>query len=407
MMTRRVDPALVRGLTSPRLSRRGMLAGLGGAGLAAALSGCSIEGTRGSGDGGGTDWTEWWASKKKHGSMTFANWPLYIDQDDSGKSESVAKFTKATGIKVSYKEVIQGNDSFYAKIAPLLKAKQSTGYDIIVITNGWYLTELINNGWLAQLDHTAMPNFYEYGSRSVLNPAYDPSALHTAVWQTGFTGLAYTSKYVKEPITSFTDLLRPELKGKIGMMTDLSELGSAGLLALGIDPVKSTHADWSKARAWLEKVQPSVAKYYDQGYTDALQNGDIWVSQAWSGDIYQLQSGGHKEIKFVTPKEGQMVWHDNMCIPITAANPVDALAWMNYYYQPEPAGLVEDYVNYVCPVPAAKAYIRDVLKDPKVANSPLIFPTAAMEAKSKEFYVYTDYDDYQAWTKTFSPLVQS
>jgi len=405
------DPALLRGLTQSRISRRGLIRAGGALGGAAAISAllaaCSIPGS----DQGGAaaseiDWTSWWAGKKKAGTLNFANWPLYIDQDDKGNSQSLALFTKATGIEVNYKEVIQDIPGFYAKVAPLLRGKQSTGYDLMVITNGWELTEMIQNGWLAQLDHSQLPNFAKYADPSIMFPSFDPGNLHSAVWQTGFTGLAYNEK-LTGPITSFADLLDPKYKGKIGMLSDNTEYGNAALLAIGVDPNKSTRDDWKKAYDWLKKLEPNVAKFYDQGYTDALQNGDIWISQCYSGDIFQVQAGGHPEIKYVTPKEGQVMWHDNMCIPITADHPVDALAWMNFYYTPEIAGLVADYVNYVCPVPAARDYILNTIGDPDVANSPLVFPNAETLAKSHEYYVYKDYADYQAWNKLFNPIAQS
>ncbi|GAA4157560.1 spermidine/putrescine ABC transporter substrate-binding protein [Gryllotalpicola daejeonensis] len=405
------DAALLRGLTQSRLTRRGLFRAGGAIGGAAALSSllaaCSIPGANQSAAGADEiDWAQWWAGKKKAGTLNFANWPLYIDQDDKGNSESLARFTKATGIKVNYKEVIEDIPSFYAKVAPLLRGKQSTGYDLMVITNGWNLTEMISNGWLAQLDHSQLPNFAKYADPSIMFPSFDPGNLHSAVWQTGFTGLAYNEK-LTGPITSFDDLLDPKFKGKIGMLSDNVEYGNAALLAIGVDPNHSTRADWKKALAWLEKLQPNVAKFYDQGYTDALQNGDIWISQCYSGDIFQVQAGGHPEIKYVTPKEGQVMWHDNMCIPITAEHPVDALMWMNFYYTPEIAGLVADYVNYVSPVPAAREYILNTIDDADVANSPLVFPNAETLAQSHEYYVYKDYADFQAWNKLFDPISQS
>ena len=42
---------------------------------------------------------------------------------------------RQTGIQVNYTEPINDNVPFYAKIRPSLQAKQSTGYDIIVMTN--------------------------------------------------------------------------------------------------------------------------------------------------------------------------------------------------------------------------------------------------------------------------------
>jgi spermidine/putrescine transport system substrate-binding protein len=404
------DPALIRGLTEARLSRRALLRGIGAAGGAFALStllaACGIQGSIAADSAEKIDWTKYWASQKKTGLLDFANWPLYIDESH-GKSPSLELFTKATGIQVNYQPVIQDNAPFYATISPELRAHEATGYDIVVMTNGWELTEMIDNGFVVELDHSRLPNFAKYAAASVTSPNYDPGNRHSVVWQTGMTGIAYNTKLIDREITSFEDLLDPAFSGHVGMMNDNTELGSAALLALGITPATSTPADWKRAAAWLKKQQPLVAGYYDQSYINKLENGDTWITQAWSGDVFQAIAGGNKHLKFVTPKEGQMIWHDNMMIPRQAAHPVDALEWMNFYYTPKIAALVEDWVNYVCPVPLAKPYIASVLKDPDVANSPLVFPDAAADKASNEFYVYKNYDEFELWNDTFNPIIES
>ena len=405
-----LSPALYRGLTESRISRRGLLRGaIGGAGLLTAgalLSGCGIKGSAGSAAANDVDWAAYWAGQKKQGQLNFANWPLYIDQD-KGKSASLEKFSKATGINVNYQPVIQGNDSFYATIAPQLRAHQDIGFDLVVMTNGYQLTEMVNNGFLTALDHKQLPNFAKNAADNVRSPNYDPGNKYSVVWQSGMTGIAYNTKFIDREITSFDDLNDPAFKGRVGMMNDNTELGSAALLKLGIDPAKSTPADWQKAAAWLETQRPNVAGYYDQSYIKYLENGDTWISQAWSGDIFQAQQSGYPHIKFVTPKEGQMIWHDNLLIPRQAAHPVDALEWMNFYYTPDIAGIVEDWVNYVCPVPGAQAYINGELGDDVVANSPLVFPNAAMDKVTHDFYVFNTYDEFQQWNDIFNPIIQS
>jgi spermidine/putrescine transport system substrate-binding protein len=397
-------------MSGSRLSRRSLLRGaMGGAGLAGAgslLAACGIKGSVAAASQEKVDWVSYWSKQKRRGVLDFANWPLYIDQDH-GKSQSLELFTKATGIKVDYQAVIQNNAPFYATVSPELRAHEATGYDIVVMTNGWELTEMIDNGFLIELDHSKLPNFAKYASPAVKNPNYDPGNRYTAVWQTGFTGIAYNSKLITRPITSLDDLMDPAFKGHVGMMNDNTEIGSAALLKLGIDPATSTPGDWRRAAAWLRRQRPLVSGYYDQSYIQYLENGDTWISQAWSGDIFQANQSGYPHLKFVTPKEGQMIWHDNMMIPRQAAHPLDALAWMNFYYTPEIAGIVEDWVNYVCPVPGAKAYIADTLKDPTVANSPLVFPSPSVDRESHNYYVFRDYDEYEEWNNIFNPIIES
>ncbi len=410
-----IDAALARGLTRERLSRAQFVrrAGAGAAALSLGglLSACGVGGTKKTAtqttaDSVGT--AGWWAKQSKAGMLDFANWPLYIDTDH-GKHPSLSQFTKKTGITVNYKEVIQDNKPFYAKISPSLQAGQGTGYDLIVMTNGWQLTELINHGWLIRLDLNRVPNFTKYASPLVKNPSYDPANAYTVAWQSGFTGIAYNPKLTGREITSIKDLWDPAFKGHVGMMSDNTELGAAGMLYLGIDQVTSTPDDWRKAATVLKKQRQDglVRQYYDQSYIKALENGDTWITQAWSGDIFQANASGYPHLKFVVPKEGAMFWTDNMMIPLGAKHPVDALEWMNFYYEPKVAAEVEDWVNYVCPVPAARQVIAKQIDDPDVAGSPLVFPTAAMRAKAREYYTFKNYDEFSTWNSIFDPIIQS
>ena len=100
-----------------------------------------------------------------------------------------------------------------------------------------------------------------------------------------------------------------------------------------------------------------------------------------------------------------MHWTDNMMIPMHASHPVDALAWMNFYYQPKIAAEVADWVNYITPVPDAKQILMK--SDPSVGKSPLVFPTSQMKAAAHEYYVFQNYNEYNTWNGVFNPIIQS
>src|SRR5581483_5541462 len=148
-----LSPDLLRGLTQPRMSRRNLLKLGGLAALGLPLAACSISGT-----GGGSklglqaarqEIEKFWAAQRKTGQLNFDNWPLYIDVGKKASQHpSLDLFTKQTGIKVKYGEDINEDDTYYGKIAPVLAQGQGTGWDLMVITNGIYLDDLIVRDFL-------------------------------------------------------------------------------------------------------------------------------------------------------------------------------------------------------------------------------------------------------------------
>jgi spermidine/putrescine transport system substrate-binding protein len=416
-----LPPDLLRGLTQPRVSRRRMLQ-LGGLGaLGMALAGCSIAGAPKSELGLNAarhQIAKFWAEHKKPtGQLNFANWPLYIDVNDKNKSDhpSIDLFTKQTGIKVKYNEVIQQVDTYFGKIQPELASNQGTGYDLMVITNGVYLDKLIELDYLVPLDQDAMVNFYANASNLAKNPSYDRGNVYTMPWQSGMTGIAYNVKKLGRKVTSWQDLQDPSLRGKIGMFGDTEDMPACALLAIGVNPETSTEKDWHEAAKWLKKQQPLVRKYYEQDYIDPLSKGDILVTMAWSGDIFQANASG-ADLAFVVPKEGAVIWSDNMCIPAHAQHPRDAMTYMDFVYKPEIAAMIADYVNYITPVATAQqVFLKDAAeatnKDDKayyqgLATSPLIFPSEADFAKLHRYRVLTKAEE-EVWNSIFEPIYQS
>lgn len=421
----RIDAALLRGLTQPRLTRRAMLraagAGAGVAGVSALLAACGVSGTNQENENKAPT-PGFWDSQKKAGLLNFANWPLYMDVEKVGGKEThptLDQFTKETGIKVNYKEVIESNDTFLGKILPSLRAGQDTGWDLIVITNGPPLSRLLRQKFLIELDQSKLPNFSKNAGAAFKERDYDPGNKYTIPWQGGMTGIAYNPKFTKREITSFEDLFDPKFKGKIGMFGDVNDAPNLTLAGLGIDPAKSTEADWKRAAAKLTEQRDKglVRKYFDNsGEAQALASGDVWVSMAYSGDVFQLNAEkGREELKFIVPKEGAMLWTDNMCIPVKAQHPLDAITYMDYVYRPEVAGALAAYITYVTPVPAAKQAIEaeaakasgeDKASLEDAAKSPFVFPKESDLANTHSYRELTP-EEEKTWNRLFQPIFQS
>ncbi len=428
------DPAVWRGLTEPRISRRQLLAsagaGAGALGLSGFLAACGVKGATSTTSSstptaGAAGSAAWWSKQKLHHTVNFANWPYYIDVL-KGKHPSLDHFTQKTGIKVTYTEPISDNLPFYAKIRPSLQAKQYTGFDVIVMTNNSPpLGYLIEFGWLTPLDRSMMVNFNKYAGPLIKNPSWDPGNKYTMAWQSGWTAIGYNSSAVKNPGASVDILFDKKYAGKVGMMNDPQELGSVGLLAIGVDPATSTESDWAKAAKKLQQQKSDgiVRSYYDQSYINHLKNGDTIVTQAWSGDIFQADlNSKYRDLKLLIPTEGGMSWTDNMCIPMYAQNPKDAMAVMDFYYDPQVQAVVEYYDDYVCPVPQAKnvllnptGWAKTALHDMKpeiglptstTADAPTVFPTEQYIKNSRPYYQYKSQEELNAWNNLFLPITQ-
>ncbi len=125
-----------------------------------------------------------------------------------------------------------------------------------------------------------------------------------------------------------------------------------------------------------------IRRFTGNDYTKDLVSGDVLACQAYSGDVIQLQAD-NPDIRFVVPEEGAELWSDSLMIPNRARHKASAERLIDYYYQPEVAAELAAWVNYVCPVPAAKEVLAaDPDKDTAaLADNPLIFPDETMRSR--------------------------
>jgi spermidine/putrescine transport system substrate-binding protein len=317
--------------------------------------------------------------------ITFSNWPLYIDVNEKTKTHpSILAFQKQYGVNIKYIEDINDNDSFFGKIEGPLSQGQSIGRDLIVLTDSSGLPgRMIELGWLEKLDKSAIPNIKNLQPVQQ-HPNWDPNREYSLPWQSGMTGIGYDPKLVGGDVTSLQQLLTdPKLKGKVTMLTEMADSVGITMLANGDDPSKVTDKTFDKAIDTMKKAVDSgqIRQFTGNDYAPLLAKGDLYACLAWSGDMVQLQAD-HPGLKWVLPKDGGMIWTDNMLIP-KGGNAYAASVVMNWFYRPQIAAEVEDYVNYICPVVGADKVLEKT--DPDVAKNPLIFPTKAMLANTHQF----------------------
>jgi spermidine/putrescine transport system substrate-binding protein len=365
----------------PDLSRRGFLRGatIGGVGvgLPGLLAACGTEGAQVEADDCNSE-----DKSDSEKVVNFSNWPEYIDV--AGKRmPTLEAFEKQTGIQVNYNTDVNDNTEFFAKVQNQLGACEPIGRDIMVLTD-WMAARMLDLGWLQELDHGNMPNVDANLVANLQDVAWDPGRKHSVPWQSGFTGLAYNSKYTGE-VGSFEELLsNPDLSGRISLLTEMRDTMGFMLRIVGADPTDFDDDDWGQAIEELEKAVSSgqVRRFTGNDYVDDLNKGDLVACEAWSGDVIAMQYD-NPDIKWVVPEEGLSLWSDNMLVPNRADHKANAEALMNYYYDPEVAAELAAWVNYICPVVGAKEAMEKI--DPSLVDAPLIFPDDEFLAQSFGF----------------------
>lgn len=388
------------------ITRRRMLAGSAGAAAGALLGACGIGGTRRASEAERTP------LPSPVGELSIASWPLYIDVDpQTRRRPTIDRFQQETGIEVTYKEVVDDNDPFFATIREPLSRGRPTGWDLIVITD-WLAGRMRRLNYLEELHAGALP-----AVRRNIGSAFrtESDRLYTVPWQAGITGIAYNPTLTGRPIGSFGDLFDPAFAGKIGMLSDMRDMMHLTLLWQGVDPADATIEQATKARDVLveQRDEDLVRGYFENDYTDALANGDLALCLAYSGDVFQLRSD-NPDLRFVVPEEGGMLWVDEMVVPAGAEHAGDAHRWMDFVYDPGIAASITAYVQYISPVPAAKKEIERLAAEASgqeredllaVASSPLVFPTEAMTSRLHRYRILSA-EDEEAWNDLFAEVVE-
>ncbi|WP_256106989.1 spermidine/putrescine ABC transporter substrate-binding protein [Streptomyces sp. ODS05-4] len=365
---------------NPQLPRRSLLRALGAGGAGLALAGCGVPPARvAPADRGRPDLSR---SERR---VDFANWPLYIDTDDEDTSRrpTLDAFSRRTGIAVEYREEINDNDEFFGKISPSLINRQETGRDLIVVSD-WMAARFVRLGWVQEMDRARQPHVARNLDPQLGSPAFDEGRRHTVPWQSGITGIAYDRRRLGREIRSTADLWKDDLRGRVTLLSGLDEAFALLMQGDGVDVTRWREDDFHRMCDRVERLvrDRHIRRFTGNDYIKDLDSGDVAACQAYSGDVIQLQAD-NPHIEFVVPEEGGELWSESLMVPNQARHKANAEALIDHYYRPEVAAELAAWVNYVCPVPAA----RDILassgdeETAALAEDPLIFPDDAMRSR--------------------------
>ncbi|MEO6505484.1 MAG: ABC transporter substrate-binding protein, partial [Terrimesophilobacter sp.] len=248
-----------------QFSRRAVLQGAGISAVTLALAACST--------GGATKLTPATDKSAADKIVRWANWPLYLDVDDAGKYPTLEAFQKQTGIKASYSESIDDNDTYYGKVKGQLQLGQDIGADLAVLTD-WMAARLIRFGYTQTLDHANIPNLKNL-KPAYLNVDFDEGRKRSIPWQGGFGGLAWNKDKLPGGLTSVSDLWDSSLKGRVGVLSEMRDTIGCIMLDQGVNiSGKWGDSEYTAAIQTLKKQvdDGQIRNIKGNSYTEDLKN---------------------------------------------------------------------------------------------------------------------------------------
>lgn len=144
-------------------------------------------------------------------------------------------------------------------------------------------------------------------------------------------GLAYNPQKVKEPPKTWNDLLDPQWKGKVGV------LSTAGFwVMMGAALAEGGNPDaFDKAKEYLLKLNANGLRLYAEtdDMAPAFKSGEIEVGIIWLARTVMWQNAGFP-VQGTLPQEGAIVYVSGMVMPKNAPDKDAAYAYMNALLDP-------------------------------------------------------------------------
>lgn len=309
------------------------------------------------------------------------NWSDYIAVD------TIQNFEKETGIKVRY-DTYDNNEILHAKLVA-----GKTGYDVVVPSSTFARLQ-IDGGLLTKLDKAQLPNLKNLDPDIQAQIAnIDPGNEHLVNWLWGYTTIGINTAKVKAALGSepmpdnvWELFFNPKYISKlktcgVSVLDSATEVLPAALHYLGKNPFSKSAADYQAAGALLKSVRPYVTLFSSSGYINDMAGGSICMALGWNGDINiarkrAIEGKTGQDIVAFVSKNGGILFFDMMAIPVDAAHPKNAHAFINYIMRPEVHAALTNKVFYANPNKESRKFI---IAD--VANNPSVFPTSAEMAK--------------------------
>ena len=267
---------------------------------------------------------------KEREEVNILNWSSYIPD------AVIRDFEREYGIKVNY-NTYSSNEECLAK----LQAAKSGTYDLVFPSD--YLVELlIEKEMIQPLDKSKLQNIGNLNT-NYLNLEFDPGNIYTLPFLAASVVIIYDKEFVKEPITSYNDLLNTDYVNNIVLLDDQRIIIGMALLALGYDMNDTSEEHLEEATAWLHELKPNIKAFDSDAPKTFMITKETKIGVIWNAEA-ALAMNEVPTLEVVYPEEGFNISVDNFAIPVNAKNLDNAYKFIDYILRPDiMQKIIEEY----------------------------------------------------------------
>jgi spermidine/putrescine-binding protein len=306
---------------------------------------------------------------KKENTLRVYVWTDYLDKS------VISEFEKKFHAKV-IEENFPSNEVMISKLQA-----GGGGFDLIVPSD-YMIQTMRQQNLLMPLPKDKIPNL-SFLSERFKKVRYDPAGEFTVPYMWGTTGIAYNSAKISQPPSSWKEFFDPAFARaadkRISLLDDPREVIGAALKSNGHSLNSTAEGELSQAKLKIINLKQFISRFDTMSYKDLLASGDLWMAQAYSGDVVKMQAG-NPELRYVIPKDGATLWVDNLAIPSGSANPQLAAEFINFIMEPSINSRIAMAIRYA----TTNEKARQLLPPEELAN-PSVYPPKDVEERLELF----------------------
>ncbi len=331
-----------------------------------------------------------WNCETKVKRLDVYNWPYYITEEMG----IIKQFEKEFNCIVNYKE-------FPSNEVLLTQIKNNSGdWDVIFPSD--YMVEIMRkeksilkeSSLLKPLNHQKLTNLKNIDN-NFLNQDFDPNNKFSIPFSWGVTGIGFNKSKVDTIPTSYSILWENGFKNKIGLLDDVRFTVALPLLLKGFSINTTNLSEVKQAEKLLLDQKSLVKTYNSENYVDFLKNEEVYLFYGYSGDIIQAMRD-YKNLDFVIPKEGGVLYLDNVCIPWTSNEDILAHDFINFLLRPDIAAIIINSQWFAVPNIPAKALVI-----PEIKSNQSVYPTDSILARCQSIKDVGDFTkEYESVWRT-------